>query len=156
MSKEGKIDYSDQYQFLEDNRVYLVKLYANGFPMDNNAFLYLDIADLKPLTYKVEQVAAAEVSNDATLSDLKIGSLSLSPAFAKETATYTAATTNATNTITAVPSDAGAEISVQANDAEVDNGSAATWKEGANTVKVTVTAADGTTTKAYTVTVTKS
>lgn len=156
MSKEGKIDYSDQYQFLEDNRVYLVKLYANGFPMDNNAFLYLDIADLKPLTYKVEQVAAAEVSNDATLSDLKIGSLSLSPAFAKETTTYTAATTNATNTITAVPSDAGAEISVQVNDAEADNGSAATWKEGANTVKVTVTAADGTTTKAYTVTVTKS
>mgnify|MGYP003291083896 CR=1 FL=1 len=156
MSKEGKIDYSDQYQFLEDNRVYLVKLYANGFPMDNNAFLYLDIADLKPLTYKVEQVAAAEVSNDATLSDLKIGSLSLSPAFAKETTTYTTATTNATNTITAAPSDAGAEISVQVNDAEVNNGSAATWKEGANTVKVTVTAADGTTTKAYTVTVTKS
>ena len=80
-----------------------MKLYANGFPMDNNAFLYLDIADLKPLTYKVEQVAAAEVSNDATLSDLKIGSLSLSPAFAKETVTYTAATTNATNTITAAP-----------------------------------------------------
>ena len=104
----------------------------------------------------MEQVAAAEVSNDATLSDLKIGSLSLSPTFAKETTTYTAATTNATNTITAVPSDAGAEISVQVNDAEADNGSAATWKEGANTVKVTVTAADGTTTKAYTVTVTKS
>ena len=38
----------------------------------------------------------------------------------------------------------------------IDNGSAATWTTGANTVTVKVTAADGTTTKSYTVTVTKS
>lgn len=156
MNKEGRIEYSDQYQFLEDNRVYLVKLYANGFPMDNNAFLYLDISDLEPLTYKVEQVSSGDASNDAELSDLKIGSLSLSPAFAKATTTYTAATANATNTVTATPADAGAEISVKVNDKEIDNGSAATWETGSNTVKIEVTAADGTTTKTYTVTVTKS
>ncbi|MGN1231710.1 MAG: cadherin-like beta sandwich domain-containing protein, partial [Anaerotignum sp.] len=156
MNKEGRIEYSDQYQFLEDNRVYLVKLYANGFPMDNNAFLYLDISDLKPLTYKVEQVPSGDASNDAALSDLKIGSLSMSPAFAKTTTAYTAATTNATNTITATPADAGAEISVKVNDEEIDNGTAVTWKSGSNTVAITVTAADGTTTKTYTVTVTKS
>ena len=156
MSKEGRIEYSDQYQFLEDNRVYLIKFYANGFPMDNNAFLYLDVADLKPLTYKVEQEVPETPSNDAALSDLKLGSLALTPAFAKTTTAYTAATTNATNTITATPADAGAEISVKLNDAEMDNGSAAAWKDGENTVTITVTAADGTTTKTYTVTVTKS
>jgi hypothetical protein len=70
--------------------------------------------------------------------------------------TYTAATTNATNTITAVPADAAASVKVEVGGKEIDNGSAATWASGANTVKVTVTAEDGTTTKTYTVTVTKS
>ena len=59
MDKNGKIEYSDQYQFLEDNRVYLIKLYANGFPMDNNAFLRLDISGLVPKTYKVQLTEAA-------------------------------------------------------------------------------------------------
>lgn len=155
METGGRIEYSDQYQFLEDNRVYLIKLYANGFPMDNNSFLYLDISGLHPLAYKVEQVTG-EASSVATLADLKIGSLTLSPAFASATTTYTAATTNATNTITATPSDAGADISITVGGKEVNNGSAAEWAAGANTVKIDVTAADGKTAKTYTVTVTKS
>lgn len=66
MDKNGKIEYSDQYQFLEDNRVYLIKLYANGFPMDNNAFLRLDISGLQPKTYKVQltEAAAANVAEE--------------------------------------------------------------------------------------------
>lgn len=59
MGKDGRIEYSDHYQFLEDNRVYLIKLYANGFPMDNNAFQRLDISELKPKTYKVQLKEAA-------------------------------------------------------------------------------------------------
>ena len=53
-------------------------------------------------------------------------------------------------------SDAAASVKVEVGGKEIDNGSAATWASGANTVKVTVTAEDGTTTKTYTVTVTKS
>lgn len=59
MAKEGRITYDDSYKFLEDQRVYAIKLYANGFPMDNNAFIRLDISGLKPLTYKVEMAAQA-------------------------------------------------------------------------------------------------
>lgn len=59
MGKEGRIEYSDHYQFLEDNRVYLIKLYANGFPMDNNAFVRLDISELEPKTYIVQLTEAA-------------------------------------------------------------------------------------------------
>lgn len=59
MGKDGRIEYSDHYQFIEDNRVYLIKLYANGFPMDNNAFQRLDISELKPKTYKVQLTEAA-------------------------------------------------------------------------------------------------
>lgn len=47
-AKSGKIEYSDEYKFLEDERVYLVKLYGNGKPKDNNAFIYLDISSLVP------------------------------------------------------------------------------------------------------------
>lgn len=155
-SPNGKIEYSDHYHFLEDERVYLVKGYANGMPKDNNAFLRLDISGLQPATWKVTQVTAPTPSDDATLSALTIGSQALTPTFAAATVSYTATTTNATNTITAVPSDAGAEIHVLVNNSEIDNGTAATWQTGSNTVKVNVTAADGTTTKTYTVTVTKS
>lgn len=155
-SPEGRIEYSDHYRFLEDERVYLIKAYANGMPLDNNAFQVLDISGIQPATYKVTQVTAPTPSDDATLSALSIGSLSLTPAFAKATVSYTATTTNATNTITAVPSDAAAALKVTVNDVEIDNGTAATWQAGSNTVKVLVTAPDGEATKTYTVTVTKS
>lgn len=50
----GKVEYSDEYQFLEDNRVYTTKMYGMGRPKDNNAFQYLDISKLKPQSLKVE------------------------------------------------------------------------------------------------------
>lgn len=57
-AKEGRIEYSDHYHFLEDERVYLIKAYGNGMPKDNNAFQKLDISGLKPAVYKVEVVEA--------------------------------------------------------------------------------------------------
>lgn len=50
----GKIEYSDEYQFLEDNRVYITKMYGMGRPKDNNAFQYIDLTALKPVSLKVE------------------------------------------------------------------------------------------------------
>lgn len=65
-SKDGKIEYSDHYRFLEDERVYLIKGYANGMPLDNNAFLVLDISNLQPILYMLTQVVpAAEAAADA-------------------------------------------------------------------------------------------
>lgn len=52
-AKSGKIEYSDEYKFLEDERTYLVKLYGHGEPLDNNAFLYLDISGLQPAIQEV-------------------------------------------------------------------------------------------------------
>ena len=154
MGREGRIDYSDHYQFLEDNRVYLIKLYANGMPLDNNAFIELDISGLEPIYYTVYEKTEPTPSTDATLSALSLGSATLSPTFAASTTEYTATTSNASNTITATPSDAGATIVIEVNGTEIANGAAATWTTGSNTVTVTVTAADGTTTEEYTVTVT--
>lgn len=61
-AKSGKIEYSDDYHFLEDERVYLTKLYGHGEPVDNNAFLVLDISKLEPAILKVavENEAAGE------------------------------------------------------------------------------------------------
>lgn len=51
--KEGKLEYSDQYQFIEDNRVYLIKAYATGFSFHTNDFIKLDISALTPAELKV-------------------------------------------------------------------------------------------------------
>ena len=153
MAKNGKIEYSDEYRFLEDERVYLIKLYAHGFALDNNAFQVLDIKDLQPLRFKVVSETEKTKTDDATLADLKVGALKLSPTFAAGTTEYTATTQNASNTITAVPASSTAEIEITVGDVKVTNGAAANWSEGSNTVTVKVT--DGAQTKSYKVTVTK-
>lgn len=152
MAKDGKIEFSDQYRFLEDERVYLIKLYAHGFALDNNAFVVLDIKNLQPVRFEVVNKEETHTDN-ALLSDLKIGGIALSPKFDSATTTYAAKTTAASNTITAFPEAGTAGIEITAVDAKVVNGGKATWKTGTNTVTVKVT--DGAQSKTYTVTVTK-
>jgi len=168
--KGGRIEYSDEYRFLEDERTYLIKLYGTGRPMDNTSFLVLDIENLVPAVPDVHitndplNVAGdVAVTNDpltvypvydARLASLKIGALTLSPTFNKSVMVYTATTTDATNTITAVAKDGEAEIEILVNGNPHTNGTAATWDAGENTVEITVTS--GTESETYTVAVTKS
>jgi hypothetical protein len=49
----GQIEYSDEFRFLDDQRVYKIKLYGNGQPLDGNAFVIADISGLKELAIKV-------------------------------------------------------------------------------------------------------
>lgn len=65
-AKEGKIEYSDHYRFLEDERVYLIKGYANGMPADDNAFLLLDISDLQAIMYMLTQISKAAETGETT------------------------------------------------------------------------------------------
>lgn len=155
MDPEGNIEYSDHVRFLQDQRVYIIKAFANGFPMDANAFLKLDISGLQPLHYTVRTNEESPSSN-AMLASLKIGTLEMDPDFDPDEDEYEAATANATSIIRAVPADADAEIVVKVGSTEIPNGTAAAWAAGENTVEITVTAADGSTQKTYEVTVTKS
>jgi len=66
--KEGRIDYSDEYRFLEDERVYLIKLYGTGRPLDNTSFLYLDISNIK---------AVAPIVRVADYVDARLSAISL-------------------------------------------------------------------------------
>lgn len=60
----GTITYSDEYKFLEDERVYAIKAHANGFALDNNDFLYLNIENLEELSLSLKLAN----SNSATKS----------------------------------------------------------------------------------------
>lgn len=51
--KNGKIEYSDEFAFLDDLRTYKIKAHATGRAKDNNAFLRLDISGLSPAFYTV-------------------------------------------------------------------------------------------------------
>ena len=49
----GQIEYSDEFKFLDDQRVYKTKLYGNGRPLDNNAFVVADITGMTSINLKV-------------------------------------------------------------------------------------------------------
>lgn len=91
---------------------------------------------------------------NANLSGLTIGSLTLTPSFDPDVTEYTATTGNATNKVTATPADETATVEILVGETEIENGSAATWEVGENTVTITVE--DGDVSKVYTVTVTKT
>lgn len=68
---------------------------------------------------------------------------------------YTAATSNATNKVTAVAADPGDTITIMNGETEVTNGQSASWSEGENTLTITVADRDDQTKKTeYEVTVT--
>lgn len=65
-SKGGKLEYSDDYKFVEDLRTYKIKLYGNGKPLDINSFLYLDISKLEPVVPAFATTTNATVSGTVT------------------------------------------------------------------------------------------
>jgi hypothetical protein len=105
-----------------------------------------------------KSVTANFLSTVATLSNLALSSGSLSPAFASSTTNYTAVVANAVNALTVIPALTESAASVKVNGVAVASGSASgsiPLSVGSNTLTVLVTAQDGTTTKTYTVTVTR-
>ncbi len=110
-------------------------------------------------TYTVTVTRAAPPSTNADLSALSISSGTLSPAFASGTTNYTASVNNATTSLTVTPTLADATASVTVNGVAVSSGNASgaiALNVGSNTIATVVTAQDGTTTKSYTITVTRA
>ena len=97
-------------------------------------------------------------SSNANLSNLVPGAGSLTPAFASGTTSYTASVPSATTSMTVTPTKADAGATIKVNGTTVASGSpsgAISLSDGANTITTVVTAQDGTTTKTYTLTVTR-
>ena len=92
-------------------------------------------------------VKIVSLSNDATLSSLKIPNTTLSPKFDKNTLEYTTTITDITElTVNAVASNSGSKIMISDNYKNL--------VKGDNDIKIAVTAEDGVTTKTYVIKVT--
>ncbi len=108
-------------------------------------------------TYTVTVARAA--SSDAALSGLSISQGTLSPSFDGSTYSYTASVANSISSLTVTPTASHANATITVNSATVTNGAASggiPLSEGENTVNIIVTAQDGSTTRTYTVTVTRA
>jgi predicted outer membrane repeat protein len=104
-------------------------------------------------------MGAYEFIKDATLSALSLSSGTLSPTFATTTLSYTASVTNGTTSVTVTPTVNDATATVKVNGTTVLSGSASgtiALSVGSNVITTVVTAQDGSTTKTYTVTVTRA
>lgn len=58
-SKEASIEYSDEFKFLEDKRVYKSKMFGFGRAEDNTSAVLLNIANVSPAYITVKQVVSA-------------------------------------------------------------------------------------------------
>ncbi|OFW79260.1 MAG: hypothetical protein A2201_00395, partial [Alicyclobacillus sp. RIFOXYA1_FULL_53_8] len=108
-------------------------------------------------TYTVA-VTRAPASTNANLSSLTLSSGTLTPTFASGTFSYTANVSNSVSSVNVTPTVADATATVKVNGTTTTSGGAASvpLSVGSNTIKVVVTAQDGTTTQTYTVTVTRA
>ena len=100
---------------------------------------------------------ASSTPTDATLSALALSGVTLSPAFASATTTYTANGANGVGQTTVSPTvnDGGANYVIKLGGVTDADGTV-DLAVGSNVITVEVTAEDGTTTKTYTVTVTRA
>jgi uncharacterized repeat protein (TIGR02543 family) len=97
-------------------------------------------------------------SADATLSSLALSTGTLSPTFSSGTESYTASVINSVTSVTVTPARTQANATITVNGTAVTSGSASgsiSLNVGSNTISVVVTAQDGSTTKSYTVTLTR-
>ncbi len=98
-------------------------------------------------------------STDANLFGLTLSAGTLAPTFGSATTVYTASVSSATSSLTVTPTSADGTATITVNGISVASGNASGpvyLKLGDNTITTVVTAQNGSTTKTYTVTVTRS
>jgi hypothetical protein len=150
-AKGGKLEYSDDYKFLEDLRTYKIKVYANGQPKQYNAFQVLDISDLEEV---FPTVATTDRPKNAYLASLTLGDLEFTPAFDRLKKNYTATATSASAAINATAKDGDATIVIKAGNSVVQNGGNVAFANNSVTT-VTVTVTNGDAENVYTIEVTR-
>lgn len=67
-AKEGVIEFSDEFKFLEDKRVFKIKMYGMGRAYDNTVSVLLDISNLDPAYITV---LSKQVTDAATQAAVK-------------------------------------------------------------------------------------
>lgn len=147
-SKGGKIEFSDHYKFIEDDRYYLTKLYGDGKPLDSTSFKVVDITAIRPVApiVRVADYVDARLSG-ITLTDEKSVAVSFG-SFNENIHAYSAAIAdveandNNVASLTVTANDPNATIVVKngANVVEASNNAyALTLTAGANVITITST-----------------
>lgn len=147
------IEASREVQFIQDNTVFRGKERADGMPVIPGAFVAININGASVTT---SMTFAADNANNAKLSALTVGSLSLSPAFDGDVLSYTATASAATAAVNATTEVADAQVAISYNNANVKNGGTVTWLADGTAHPLTVTVKNGNETVVYTVNVTKA
>lgn len=99
------------------------------------------------------------ISSDATLSNLVSTSGALTPSFSASTINYTSSVANVVTSTNVTPTATDANSNIKVNGVTVANGStssAINLNVGSNTITTVVTAQNGTTTKTYSITITRA
>lgn len=138
IGSEGRVEYSDEYKFLEDERTYLVKFYGNGRPVDNNCFLLLGINDLKPVYPVVRTTPLVEARLDGMVINDGVADLDISPTFDPDIHYYETATDAESGKITVTAKDTNATVTAKHNGTTKTLGQNWTWASGQNVVVITV------------------
>lgn len=136
--------------FIQDNTVFRGKERADGAPIIPGAFVAININNASVTT---AMNFAADTANDAQLTDLKVGSETLS--FDPETYSYTVTASQASDKIEATPSQSDAQIAISYNGKNVRNGGTVTWLADSDAHPLTVEVRKGNAVRVYTVNVTK-
>lgn len=154
-----------------------VRIEFNGSAMNYNKLLdlYRSVATVSPglnvyqmvvtapdgvttKTYTLNVIRGHVLSTDANLSGLTLSTGTLSPTFSSAVTSYTATVPNVTTSIRVTPTVSEAHATVKVNGITTTSASASSPIDlavGQNSIPVVVTAEDGTTTKTYTVNVTR-
>lgn len=145
------IEQSREVQFIQDNTVFKGKQRADGHPIIPGAFVAININNVDVTT---TMTFAADIANDAALTDLAISGVTLNPGtFDPDTFSYTGTSSTASAKIEATSAQAGAKVAVAFNGENVRNGGTVKLTNGAGNV-VTVTVTQGNAVRVYTVTIT--
>ena len=147
------IESSREVQFIQDNTVFKGKQRADGQPIIPGAFVAININNASVTTV---MDFAGDTANDAQLSDLAVGTETLSPTFAATTYSYTLAPTGTSAKIEATAAQAGAQVAISYNGQNVRNGGTVTWLTDGAAHPLTVTVTQGNAVRVYTVAVTKA
>ena len=97
-----------------------------------------------------------DTANDTTLTDLTIGSETLSPTFDPETLTYAVTASAASDAITVNSTQAKAKVNISYEGKNYPNGASVKWLADSTAHPLTVTVQNGVSERTYTVNVTKS
>lgn len=147
------IESSREVQFIQDNTVFKGKQRADGMPVIPGAFVAININDESVTT---AMTFAADTANDAQLSELAVGSESLSPSFDSNVYSYTVTASGTSAKVEATATQPGAQVTVAYNGKNVRNGGTVTWTADGKAYPLTVTVTQGNAVRVYTVNVTKA